>query len=96
MQNLLWERLFNLWGISFMLSVLLSVALAAAAPAAVASGEPAPAAQPASASEAAPAEEKKICRRIDSSQSRLGAKRVCKTAEDWKLDQNGMQRVKKD
>lgn len=30
------------------------------------------------------AEERKICRMMDSSESRLGAKRVCMTAEQWK------------
>ena len=30
------------------------------------------------------AEEKKICRRIDASESRLGAKRLCLTEEQWK------------
>ena len=30
------------------------------------------------------AEERKICRTMDASESRLGAKRVCMTAEQWK------------
>jgi hypothetical protein len=77
-----------------MLSVLLTIALTATTPAAVAAATPAP--QAASVTATAPAEEKKICRRIEASESRLGAKRVCKTAADWKLDQEGSQRGKKD
>jgi hypothetical protein len=32
--------------------------------------------------------ERKICRMLDGSESRLGAKRVCMTAEQWKHAQN--------
>jgi len=41
------------------------------------------AAQPTEAA-AKPKEERKICRMMDMSESRLGAKRVCMTAEQWK------------
>ncbi|MGH6706057.1 MAG: hypothetical protein ACREB1_04535 [Sphingomicrobium sp.] len=32
-----------------------------------------------------PKEERKICKREDSTESRLGGKRICMTAEEWKV-----------
>ena len=37
--------------------------------------------------QAQPQEEKKICKRIDASESRTAAKRVCLTASEWKKRQ---------
>jgi hypothetical protein len=42
------------------------------------------AAAPAEAARPAAPEERKICRMIDSSESRLGGKKVCMTAAQWK------------
>jgi hypothetical protein len=42
------------------------------------------AAAPVEAARPAAAEERRICRMIDSSESRLGAKKVCMTAAQWK------------
>jgi hypothetical protein len=36
---------------------------------------------------AEPKKERTICKRIEASESRLAAKRVCKTAQQWKDDQ---------
>ena len=37
----------------------------------------------------APKEEKKICKREDATESRLGSKRICLTASQWKARDNG-------
>ena len=37
----------------------------------------------AAASQVQPKQEKKICKRFDASETRLGSKRVCKTAAEW-------------
>jgi hypothetical protein len=34
-----------------------------------------------------PKEEKRICKRIDATESRMASKRVCKTAKQWKDSQ---------
>ena len=72
---------------------------AAAAPAYAAAGDPpqqaqsagAPsdqandtAAQPAEAAKAQPKAERKICKMVNGSESRLAAQKVCMTAEQWK------------
>ena len=61
-----------------MFTVALSVLFLAAADTA-----PTTAAPSQSAAEA-PKSERKICKREDATESRLGAKRVCLTAEQWK------------
>jgi hypothetical protein len=33
-------------------------------------------------------DERKICRRVDATESRLAAKRVCKTAQEWKKQES--------
>ena len=48
----------------------------------LASADPAAAAP--GASQAQPKGEKKICRRIDATESRTASKRFCKTASEWK------------
>jgi invasion protein IalB len=71
--------------------------LAAAAPALAAGDPPQPAqnaapsdqasdtaATPAEAVKPKPKEEHKICRMVNGSEARLGAQRVCMTAEQWK------------
>ena len=65
---------------------LLSVALMLSAPA-LANNEAATTAEaPQSVSAVAdqPNEERKICKRFAASESRLGAKKICLTAEQWK------------
>jgi hypothetical protein len=62
-----------------LLSVLL---LASETPAAVAPSTDVPAAE-------APKEEKKICKREGSTESRLGSKRICLTAAEWKARDTG-------
>ena len=47
----------------------------------------APAASAGPAVSAAPAAEKKICRRTRKTESRMGSKRVCKTAEQWRAEE---------
>lgn len=42
------------------------------------------------------AKEEKICKRIPATESRLGAKRVCKTATEWRREQDRFQRVRPD
>ena len=46
--------------------------------------EPAPVSS-APAAKTAPAEERKICKREASTESRLGNKRICLTKEEWEL-----------
>ena len=46
------------------------------------------AAAPAPASTEAPKEEKKICKREMATESRMGSKRVCLTAAQWRERQN--------
>ena len=38
----------------------------------------------------APKEEKKICKREEATESRLGSKRVCLTAAQWRARQTGV------
>ena len=59
-----------------------AVPAAAADPAAAPAGEEGTAEAPAKAAE--PAEQpRKICRTIESSSNRLGAKRICMTKDEW-------------
>ena len=51
------------------------------------------------ATEAKPKAEKKICKRIEASESRMASKRICKTAREWKAaqydtDEAGIERAK--
>jgi len=62
-----------------MFTVALSVLFLAAA-----NDTDATAAAPAPQAAEAPKAERKICKREESSESRLGAKRVCLTAEQWR------------
>jgi hypothetical protein len=62
-----------------LLSVLL---LASETPAAIAPSTDATAAE-------APKEEKKICRREAATESRLGSKKICLTAAQWKARDSG-------
>jgi hypothetical protein len=49
------------------------------------------AAESATAAEApAATEEKKICRRVDATESRMKSQRVCKTAAEWKKHQKDL------
>ena len=43
----------------------------------------------AAVAQAQPKQEKKICKRFDASESRLGSKRICKTAAEWLVTQDG-------
>lgn len=68
-----------------MITALLSLLLLAGSPAA-----PTPAPTPAttaskSTAQEAGTEERKICKREGSTESRLGAKRICLTAKEWEL-----------
>jgi ABC-type taurine transport system substrate-binding protein len=70
---------------------LMAVLIAASAPAFATQGETtAPAtgaqasAQPVQAAKADDSADKKICKRVDASESRLNSKKVCLTAEQWK------------
>jgi hypothetical protein len=75
--------------------------LTVAAPAAAA-GDPAPAVAPndgggSTAAAAAPAKERKICKKLEVTESRMGANRICKTAAEWREDQqngNGLDDLK--
>ena len=49
---------------------------------------------PAPAAVEAPKEDKKICKREEASESRLGAKRVCLTAAQWRDRQTGVKGTK--
>jgi hypothetical protein len=40
------------------------------------------------ATEASPKAERKICKRIDATESRMLSKRVCKTAKEWRAAEN--------
>lgn len=50
-----------------------------------AASAPAPAPEATGPAKAAPAEERKICKREGSTESRLGNKRICLTAKEWEL-----------
>ena len=65
-----------------MITLLSALLLASDTPAAVAPATDATAAE-------APKEEKKICKREASTESRLGAKKVCLTAAQWKARDTG-------
>lgn len=63
-----------------MISILFSVLMLAASPSATTlAATPAPA-----VAAEAPKAERKICRRDATSESRLGGKRICLTAAEWK------------
>ena len=62
---------------------LLSVLLLASETPAVASSTDAPAAA------VAPKEEKKICKREAATESRLGSKKICLTADEWRARDTG-------
>jgi cell envelope opacity-associated protein A len=64
-----------------MISVLLALALVTDP--ASAAGKAANEAT-ATAEAPAPVEEKKICKRMEATESRVSAKRICKTAAEWK------------
>lgn len=66
-----------------MITILFSVLLLSSE-----SAEAAPV-QPAPVAEQAPKAERKICKREMVSESRLGAKRVCLTAAQWKERESG-------
>lgn len=66
---------------------LVSVLLLVAAPSATATASAATSASPVQPT--APKEEKKICKRDDDTTSRLGAKRICLTASEWRDRQDG-------
>jgi hypothetical protein len=73
-----------------MRAAFMAIVIAVSSPAFASQGEtPAPqtgaqtSQQPAPAKAEDPAD-KKICRRIDATESRLGSKKVCLTAEQWK------------
>ena len=66
---------------------LLLLAAETASPATAATTA-APVAAPAANADKAEKSEKKICKREASTESRLGAKRVCLTAEQWKARQS--------
>ncbi|HEY0148795.1 MAG TPA: hypothetical protein VGB70_07300 [Allosphingosinicella sp.] len=55
--------------------------------------EPA-ATQPDAGASEQPKAERKICRRIEASESRLAAKRVCKTEQGWKDAADGVDGAK--
>ena len=71
---------------------LLLAALLVASDPAVAAQQPSqdPKATQTATSEKAEKAEKKICRREESTESRLGAKRICLTAEEWRARDSGM------
>ena len=68
------------------LSMLLLAAETTPAPVAAAPAQAAPAA--AVDADKADKAEKKICKRESSTESRLGSKRICLTAEEWKRRQS--------
>jgi hypothetical protein len=73
-----------------MLLLFAAITLAPASEAPPANTAPSPA--PVSAAQApapAPAE-RKICKRDDSSSTRLGSKRICLTAEQWRARDGGL------
>jgi hypothetical protein len=49
---------------------------------------PALAADDAASGSANPPKERKICKRLDATESRMAAQRVCKTAAQWKRDKD--------
>ena len=67
-----------------MITPLFGLLLLASDPAAAASAQPA--VQPTAE---APKEERKICKREASTESRLGAKRICLTEAEWRARDNG-------
>lgn len=67
-----------------MITALLSLLLLVDATETSASA-PAPAVSAVPAAKTAPTEERKICKREASTESRLGNKRICLTKEQWKL-----------
>jgi hypothetical protein len=67
-----------------MFTVALSLLLLATETAAATSAQPAEAQQSVEASKA----EKKICKREQATESRMGSKRICLTAAEWKERQS--------
>ena len=72
------------------LSMLLLAAETTPAPVADAPAQAAPAATV--GADKAEKAEKKICKRESSTESRLGSKRICLTAEQWKAAQQSAER----
>lgn len=66
-----------------MITLLSALLLAAETPAVVAPAADAPAAE-------APKEEKKICKREGNTESRLGSKKICLTAAEWRARDTGV------